>query len=261
MKKISLTGLALTLLMLLFVLLAAFIFLFQGRQKVIEQRDGLESKTAVLQQNLDQTEDELTAVAATDTETAAALATAETSSLLLEGELVQSQQKVDALTEQLDAASQIITTLKTEQEAVLSQPPKVAILSPANGNTLPLGELVEIVMVATDAKGFTSVNLTINDGIVETYQPGNETLFTAVAPWEPAAVGAYGIQLTAVNSEGIRSSSSMITVTVAADSANRGPNDANAELRRDIDGWVSGLRQLAIPDGVNQILVPGVLLR
>ncbi|VAW41055.1 hypothetical protein MNBD_CHLOROFLEXI01-1679 [hydrothermal vent metagenome] len=262
MKKTSLTGLVLTLLMLLLVLIAAFIFLFQGRQKMIEQRDGLESKTAVLQQDLDETESDLSAIETTRAETAAALATAETDTLLLDGELVQSQQEVDAVTEQLDAASQTITTLEDEQEAVLTQPPDVAILSPAIGRLLPLSESVNIVLVATDSKGLASVNLLINEETFETYLPGNETLFTAVTPWNPAVVGEYGIQITAVNSQGISSSSSMITVTVAiADTANRVPNDANAELRGDIDGLVSGLRQLPIPQDINQILVSGVLLR
>jgi hypothetical protein len=263
MKKTSLTGLVLTLLMLLLVLIAAFVFLFQGRQKVIEQRDGLESKTAVLQQDLDETESDLSAIETTQAETAAALATAETDTLLLDGELVQSQQEVDALTEQLDAASQTITALEDEQEAVLTQPPDVAILSPASGSMLPLSEeSVNVVLVATDPKGLTSINLLINEETVETYTPGDETLFTAVTPWNPAAVGEYGIQITAVNSQGISSSSSMITVTVAiADTANRVPNDANAQLRGDIDGLVSGLRQLPIPDGASQTLVAGVLLR
>lgn len=262
MKKTSLTGLALTLLMLLLVLLAAFVFLFQGRQKVIEQRDGLESKTAVLQQDLDKTESDLSAAETTQAETAAALATAETSTLLLDGELVQSQQEVDALTEQLDAASQTITTLEDEQEAALTQPPDVAILSPASGSVLPLSESVNIVLVATDPKGLASVNLLVNEETVETYAPEDETLFTAVSSWNPATVGEYGIQLTAVNSAGISSSSAVVTVTVAiADTASRVPNDANAELRRDIDGLVSGLRQLPLPESITQTLVAGVLLR
>lgn len=262
MKKTSLMGLVLTLLMLLLVLLAAFVFLFQGRQRVIEQRDGLESQTAVLQQDLNETESDLSVVETTQAETATALATAETSTLLLDGELVQSQQEVDALTEQLDAASQTITALEDEQEAALTQPPDVAILSPASGSVLPLSESVNMVLVATDPKGLASVNLLINEETVETYAPEDETLFTAVTTWDPATVGEYGIQLTAVNSAGISSSSAIVTVTVAiADTANRVPNDANAELRRDIDGLVSGLRQLPIPENITQTLVAGVLLR
>lgn len=262
MKTTSLTGLVLTLLMLLLVLIAAFVFLFQGRQTVINQRDSLQTETADLQQDLAQTELDLAAAEATRAVTADVLATAESSTVLLDGELVQSQQEVNALTDQLDAASQTITALQDQQEAVLSQPPEVAILSPANGRILSLDESVNIVMVATDPKGVASVNLAINEEPIETYLPGDETLFTAVSPWEPAEVGEYGIQLMAVNSEGISSSSATVTVTVAvADTASRLPNDANAELRRDIDGLVSGLRQLPLPDEASEILVSGVLLR
>lgn len=263
MKTTSLTGIALTLVMLLLVLIAAFVFLFQGRQQVVEQRDGLETKTADLQQDLAQTELDLAAAEATRAVTADALATAESSTVLLDGELVRSQQEVDALTEQLDAASQTITTLQSQQEAVLAQPPEVAILSPTSGRLLTLGEPVNIVLVATDPKGITSVNLAINEEPVESYLPGNETLFTAVSPWEPAEANEYVIQLTAVNSEGISSRSAMVTVTVAlADTANRPASDNNMTLRQDISELVSGLRQL--PGGDNDVeerLVTGVLLR
>ncbi|WP_420641671.1 Ig-like domain-containing protein [Candidatus Leptofilum sp.] len=262
MKKTSLTGLVLTLLMLLLVLIAAFVFLFQGRQTVIEQRNNLESKTADLQQDVAQTELDLAAAEATRAFTADALATAESNALLLDGELVSSQQEVDALTEQLDAASQTITTLQDEQEAVLAQPPEVAILSPANGRLLSQGESVNIVLVATDTKGISSVNLAINEEPFETYLPNNETLFTAVAPWEPAVPNEYVIRLTAVNGEGITSRSATVTVTVAlADMVSRPAGDSNAGLRQNIAELVSGLRQLPIPDDLNELLVSGVLLR
>lgn len=262
MKTTSLSGLVLTLLMLLLVLFAAFFFLFNGRQAVIEQRDSLETKTADLQQDLAQTELDLAAAEATRVITVDALATAESNALLLDGELVRSQQEVDALTEQLDSASQTITALQTQQEAALAQPPEVAILAPVNGRILPQGEPINIVLVATDPKGVSTVNLAVNSDPLETYSPGNETLFTAVSPWEPAEANEYVIQLTAVNSEGISSRTATITVTVAvADTASRQATDANAPLRQDINGLVSGLRQLPIPNGVNELLVSGVVLR
>ncbi|GJM41297.1 MAG: hypothetical protein DHS20C20_15790 [Ardenticatenaceae bacterium] len=262
MKKTSLTGLVLTLLMLLLVLTAAFVFIFQGRQTVVDQRNDLESETADLQQDLAQTEIDLAAVEATRAFTADALATAESNVFLLDGELVRSQQEVDALADQLDAASQTITTLQDEQEAVLSQPPDVAILSPANGRLLQQGEPINIVLVATDAKGISSVNLAINEEPFETYLPDNETLFTAVAPWEPTVSNEYVIQLTAVNSEGNTSRSATVTVTVAlADTSSRPTNDRNAGLRQNIAELVSGLRQLPISDEQSELLVSGVLLR
>ena len=263
MKTTSLTGLALTLLMLLLVLIAAFVFLFQGRQQVIEQRDTLEDQTAVLQQDLAQTELDLAAVEATRAATADALATAESSAVLLDGELVRSQQEVDALTDQIDAISQTITALESEQEAVLSQPPEVAILSPANGRILSAGEPTNIVVVATHPNGVASVSLTINEEPVASYTPENETLFTAVSPWEPVQPNEYVIKLTAVNHEGISSQSATVTVTVAlAGTASRSVGTADVIAFETIDGLVSGLRQL--PSGaenVSQNLVAGTDLR
>lgn len=262
MKSTSQTGVLLTLLMLLLVLLAAFVFLFQGRQRVVEQRDVLETETADLQQDLAQTELNLAAAEATRAFTIDALATAESNAVLLDGELVRSQQEVDALTEQLDAASQTITTLEDQQEAVLAQPPEVAILSPVNGRLLALGEPVNIVMVATDPKGVISVNVALNEEPLDSFLLEEQTLFTAVVPWEPTEPNEYVIALTAVNSEGITSRTATVTVTVAlSDAANRPVTDANAALSEDIGELVSGLRQLPMPDGVNARVVSGSELR
>lgn len=262
MKSTSQTGVLLTLLMLLLVLLAAFVFLFQGRQRVVEQRDVLETETADLQQDLAQTELNLAAAEATRAFTIDALATAESNAVLLDGELVRSQQEVDALTEQLDAASQTITTLEDQQEAVLAQPPEVAILSPVNGRLLALGEPANIVMVATDPKGVISVNVALNEEPLDSFLLEEQTLFTAVVPWEPTEPNEYVIALTAVNSEGITSRTATVTVTVAlSDAANRPVTDANAALSEDIGELVSGLRQLPMPDGVNARVVSGSELR
>ena len=262
MKLTSQTGLLLTLFMLLLVLLAAFVFLFQGRQAVVGQRDALQTETAELQQDLAQTELDLAGAEATRAFTVDALATAESNAVLLDGELVRSQQEVDALTGQLDAASQTITTLEDQQEAVLAQPPEVAILSPVNGRLLALGESVNIVLVATDPKGVTSVNLAINEEPLETSQPENETLFTAVVPWQPTVPNEYVIALTAVNSAGSTSRTAIVTVTVAlSDSANRPITDANAVLSEDIGALVSGLRQLPVLDEASVQVVTGTVLR
>ena len=262
MKKTTVTGVALTLLMLLLVLLAAFVFLFQGRQTVIDQRDGLESRSADLQQDLAQTELSLDATEATRAATADSLATAESNAVLLDGELVRSQQELDALTAQLDGASQTITTLQDAQDAVLSQPPEVAILSPRSSSVLALGDSVDIVLVATDIKGIASINLTINEEAIETEQPNGESLFTAVSPWQPTESNEYVIELTAINSEGISSRSATVTMTVAlVNTTSRPANDANSLVRDDIDSKVSGLRQLSIPEGANQLFVTGVALR
>ena len=262
MKSTSQTGLLLTLFMLLLVLLAAFVFLFQGRQSVVEQRDVLQTETADLQQDLAQTELNLAAAEATRAYTADALATAESNTVLLDGELVRSQQEVDALTGQLDAASQTITALEDQQEAVLAQPPEVAILSPVNGRVLALGEPVNIVLVATDPKGVIAVNLALNEEPFDSFTLDDQTLFTAVVPWEPAEPNEYVIALTAVNSEGISSRTATITVTVAlTDAADRPVPDANVALSEDIGGLVSGLRQLPVPDGINARVVSGAELR
>ena len=102
--------------MLLLVMVAAFVFHFQGRQTLEGQQDDL--STAVT--NLDMTRTQLDiafqSVEATRLATAQELATAVANSILYEGQLVESQQQVDALTTQVDDL--------TGELAAIGEPPR-----------------------------------------------------------------------------------------------------------------------------------------
>ncbi len=231
--------------MLLLVLAAAFLFLFQGRGQLVKQRDEQATRAAVWEESFSQTQADLNHSLSTRAALETAVATAEASNVLLEGQLVASQQEIDGLKAQLNEITQTVSTLEAEKEQVLSRPPQIALLSPANGSTLVVETPVAITVVASDAAGITAVNVNINQAAWQTYDVDDQPLFTATEIFTPTAAGNYEIQAMAVNVNGrssnIATASFRVTETPAgAQSA----NDPNAALRAQIESSVSQIRGL-----------------
>ena len=231
--------------MLLLVLAAAFLFLFQGRGQLVKQRDEQATRAAVWEESFSQTQADLNHSLSTRAALETAVATAEASNVLLEGQLVASQQEIDGLKAQLNEINQTVSTLEAEKEQVLARPPQIALLSPADGSTLVVETPVAITVVASDATGITAVNVNINQAAWQTYDVDDQPLFTATEIFTPTAAGNYEIQAMAVNVNGrssnIATASFRVTETPAgAQSA----NDPNAALRAQIESSVSQIRGL-----------------
>ncbi|NKQ35479.1 MAG: hypothetical protein HF973_07670 [Chloroflexi bacterium] len=245
MKSTSQTAIILALIMLLLVLAAAFVFVFQGRSQLVNQRNELATRTAVLENSSSETQADLSVTLATRTALEAAVATAEADNVLLEGQLVESQQEVDGLTAQLDEVSQTISALEAEKEKVLSRPPQIAVLSPANGSSFIVDTPVEVVVAASDALGITAVNININEAAWQTYDVNDLPLFTVTEIFTPTAVGEYEIQTIAVNVNGRSSSVATASFTVEEPPVEiQSANDPNAALRAQIEVSVSQIRGL-----------------
>jgi len=219
MKRSGLIGLSLTLIMLLLVLGAAFVFLFQGRQVLERQVDSLGTESATLRQELAQMESTLAVSEATRLAAGDALATAESAAVLLEGQLVASQQEADALATrvtELTAGSEDGTDNRPEPTATATPgPPQVAIVAPAAGAVLAAGATVNIVVAAADAAGITAVNLTIDDEAFRNYSVDEALLFTVSEIWTPAGPGAFTLGAIAVNSHGLASETITTTITIS----------------------------------------------
>ncbi len=245
MKSTSQTAIILALIMLLLAMAAAFVFVFQGRSRLVNQRDELATRAAVLEESFSQTQADLNSSLSTRAALEAAAATAEADNVLLEGQLVESQQEVDGLTAQLDEVSQTISTLEAEKEQVLSQPPQIAVLAPANGSAFVVDTPVEIVVAASDALGITAVNVNINEAAWQTYDVADLPLFTVTEIFTPTAAGDYEIQTMAVNVNGRSSSVATASFTVEEPPAEiQSANDPNAALRAQIESDVSRIRGL-----------------
>lgn len=219
MKRPDLVGLSLTLIMLLLVLGAAFIFLFQGRQVLERRVDALAGETAALRQELAQMESALMISEATRLAAEEELATAESAAVLLEGQLVASQQEADTLsTRVVELTTESANDIENRTEPTPTAtpgPPQVTIVTPEDGTVLAAGDTVNFVVAAADVTGITAVNLTIDDEEFMSYSVEEALLFTASESWTPDAQGTYTLGAIAVNSHGLASETITTTVTVS----------------------------------------------
>ncbi len=209
MKSSTLTGLSLTLFMIILVLLAGFVFLVQGRQTAREQNESQQTQIENLEGKSQQRAIELAASEATRTATAGRLATVESDAVLLEGQLVNSQQRVDELTN--EAAQMLIEMeaviasrdqLLLEQEQVSQQLPLVAFISPDDGAIFTTGDRVPLTVAAADFNGISSISLLIDGELFNTYRIDNERLFSVQDDWQPEGIGIHTISVLAANNAG-----------------------------------------------------------
>ena len=256
MKSTTATALILGLIMLLLVMFAAFIFLFQGRNTLEEQRDSAQMEATELQDSLAQANVNLNNVSATRTAVEDNLATAVSDNILFDGQLVQLQQELDALTAQMQNSEAGIASLT-------AQAPIVGILSPADGATIPVNEVNEIEIVAADVQGITAVNVLMNGNPLQEFAAGDVTLFNETVLWEPPESGIYEIGVMAVNVNGIPSET--VTVTVQANQIQTSPAsslpDPNAALRAEIETAVSEIRGLEATEPITTTLLTPEELR
>ena len=233
MKRSGLIAISLMLIMLLLVLGAAFVFLYQGRPVLERRVDALTSESAALRQELALAEATVMVSEATRLAAGAALATAESAAVLLEGQLVASQQEADTLATrviELTGGSETSTDSRPEPTATATPgPPQVAIVAPADGAVLAAGAAVNIVVAAADVAGITAVNLTIDDEAFRSYSVEDALLFTVSENWTPAGAGAFTLGAIAVNSYGLASETITTTITISP--------TAQTPLSSEIGGW------------------------
>lgn len=208
MKSSTFTGILLTFVMLLVVAVAAFFFLFVRQQRLVEQTATLTAVSDNLRQDLAETGLALTAAESTREATTAALATAQANEIVLEGELVQSdeatavlQAQNDELTSQLADATDSLAALEIENETMKGQFPFVKIVTPVDGDVLPPGEPVDLLVVAYDPAGVTAVNLTL-DGKTTDLDGGDEPFFVHQQSWRPAGTGEHTVSAMVINTAG-----------------------------------------------------------
>lgn len=215
MKASVLTGLSLTLLMLLLVLVAAFIFLFQGRRTLEERADTASADVNGLEEDLKQTATHLAASEATRASAESTLATAESGAVLLEGQLVESQQEVDNLSATAEAlAIQLESVQGSLSPQDEQQLPVVKIVSPEEDDAFLPGEAVSLVISAADPMGISAISLKADGQPLDSYMVDDEPLYTFLEQWTPAGAGAHTISVLAANSSGLASLPVTVTIQV-----------------------------------------------
>lgn len=256
MRSTSSSVIILALFMLLLVLGAAFVFLFQGRQTLQTQRNELATSVAGLEVTREQLDLAFQSVEATRLLTGEELATAVAEKVLLEGQLVASDQQVEMLTATVEALAidlAVASGTRAAVEGIVTQaadkPPDVRIVSPEADTAVSVGEEIEIVFIVSDPAGIAAANLVIDGESFKTYNPADATLFTAREVWTPEVTGEVEIGVVAVNVNGRASNPTNITINVSPpetqSAAASARLDANAQLRAKIEEHVVSIRGLS----------------
>ncbi|KAA3657898.1 MAG: hypothetical protein DWQ04_26755 [Chloroflexi bacterium] len=253
MRSSALVGVTLTILMLLLVSVAAFIFLFQGRQT-------LESRNQSLAGELETTKAEQEAASGTRGALAVALATVESDSILLEGQLVQSQQEIDELTTALTETGNALGLLEQERLDMLARPPQVNIVSPVEGVTLLAGSQVEIVVAAADPVGVTEMMVWVDGRLLGSYVANGLPLLSVTESWMPAESGSFVLEVEASNGRTSTIVTRTLSVSEPISQLSTVAIDPNSALRADIEASVSELRGLRpLPATVTTIITSAEL--
>ena len=238
MKRSAIAAI-LFLLMLLLVATAGFVFLFQAGVRLRDEARSLAATRDTLQAQVADDALALAAAEATRDAAATALAAAEQDKVDLEGDLVESQQTIERLNNQTAQLNDQIDNLQTELTQTQSAAPVARIVTPTDGATLPVGQPVEIVLVAGDATGLTNLTLEIDGRRYSTYAIDGDTLYARTLTWSaPAEAGEHTFAVSAVNLNGIAGEPESISVQVADTEA------ANSAIRATVEANVSELRGL-----------------
>ena len=243
MKSSPSTATVLILIMLLMIVAAGFVFLFQTELRFRNHLRDLAAENETLRGQQASIELELAGAVATRDAVAAGLAAAEGDTRLLEGQLVDSQQNVEELAAQVATLTAEVDTLSGEladlENEDQSRPPVAEIIIPKDGDTLPVSQPIEIVLVASDASGLASLTLEVNGRRFITYSLDGERLYARTLDWPaPADEGEVSFTVSAANRNGVRSVPQSVTITLTDSEAR------NATLRAAVEANVSQLRGL-----------------
>ena len=237
MKSSRLIGLSLTLLMLLLVLSAGFAFLFQGRQTLSKQNEELET-------SLNQVEQELGVTYNSLEESIQAVETVQATNLLLEEDLVESQQEVDQLMENVAILELENGVVAQEISDYLGNPPSIEILTPDLNESYPLDEPLDYSFVVADGVGVTAVIVSIDGELVEDYSLPGPPIAHIEGVWTPDTVGSVILGIQASNERTSILMTRTLTVTIPQAPFDPLVVPPNFSIRQEIETAVSQVRGL-----------------
>ncbi|MEM7116382.1 MAG: hypothetical protein AAF614_28360 [Chloroflexota bacterium] len=218
MKTSTLIGISLTLLMFVLVLLAAFLFNYQGR-RIFEQMT--EADMATLEKSLAESNLEAGRLQSTRTATetqiltpqAREFATVQAERISLEQQLVDASQELEQLQFAIDESIAMGTPMPiiTPTQTVV-QPSIIEILSPDTNQTG--GANVIVIIAARDVRGIAKIELTINGQLDEEVEGEGDTFLTFKKEVIFVSAGSKVIEAKLINEEGGETSSSSVEITV-----------------------------------------------
>ncbi len=212
MKSSVPIAISLTLLMFLLVLSAAFIFLFQNEMAF---RDDIVVTEQASQQQQIQTEVERDAAYSTQTVAAEAFITSEAANIAMETELVNSQQRENEISTQVAALETNIATAEFALKQHEAQAPSIQIVSPEDNSAFNVGEIVEIVVIASDVKGVTNVKIEVGTDVFEDIPEQPEQIILSEHTWSAVGDGPITLQVIAENEIGVSEPVSILLTIIA----------------------------------------------
>ncbi|HNS40444.1 MAG: hypothetical protein LC131_00480 [Anaerolineae bacterium] len=216
----SSTTIILFLIMLLLVVAAGFVFLFQTELRFRDELRSLSAENDALRAGQASAELERAGVVATRDALTGELAVAQGDVRELDSQLVESQQTVNDLTSQVAGLKQELDTLRDELVAMedeqRDQLPVARIVSPVDGARLPVSRPADLVLIAADNAGLTSLTLEVNGRRFATYPVDGDKLYARIVTWNaPRQEGDVVFTVRATNVNGVESRPQSITITLA----------------------------------------------
>lgn len=217
MKSTAPTAIALTLLMFVIVLAATVYFLFQGQQNLKRNLETADGEIRTLEQQQAEIELNHAAAQATFVVLEANSTSIAADNARLANELVESDQlnmtreaRENQLSSDWEGADATVQSFE-------SMGPLITLVNPDPDKELILGQLVELVIVASDHAGVTSIDFTIANEPILQGGPVEDGQLTAVMrhEWTPQREGTSEIQITSTNVNGIKSDKiiSLVVIT------------------------------------------------
>jgi hypothetical protein len=205
MKPTTLTALALTLLMFLMVLLAAFVFVFQGqvslRRSLTEEKqtvDAIKQEQAALELNHSALQEDATRMFYER-------ATAASENVVLTEQLANTDEQLATLEAESTLLSQSRDEVEEERDFYKLSGPLVKIIEPQSLTGVNLGEELAIVIIASDVVGVEAITISINNQLLDTPPIISDQVVTLEQKWIPESAGQKRITVRAVNKDNVTS--------------------------------------------------------
>lgn len=218
MKATTFIAILLTMLMALLVLIAAVIFLLQGRQQLETRANAVATERAELEGTRVQLEANLGSESTALLASQAQLNTRDAEFISLSSQVIQLEQELDAATAALATALQPAATPTPDAEMLAA--PTVEFISPRPDEIIPVNTPAEIVFIVYHAQGIGSVHMEVGEEVLEDVLANGEQFRRFNVPYEFSetefpVTQPVVISIVATSTLGIAGEPQLLNVTVS----------------------------------------------
>ncbi|MGB1251924.1 MAG: Gfo/Idh/MocA family oxidoreductase, partial [Candidatus Promineifilaceae bacterium] len=247
---------ALTFLMLILVLFAALVFMFQGRYTLEDQIGALQGEATKSAETVTGLESATTTEAVVMADAEATLSAMEANAEVAQGQM----DKLNATSLEMAASATAAVQLSLDEaaatlDATIHQPPLLKVQGIVDGDAFDPNTDVNLVISASDPQGIETVSVSVNGEPLAEIAGEGEMLVAEVVMWNSAEDGNYTFELNATDGDGMASAPLVLMVEVV---------DREARLQAlvvEIQGEVEEIRGLEFTEPVTLTLYTEAELR